>query len=55
LKNEDDRVEERYVEDFMRFTNDLDADRGQNIRTALPELFALWQNERGWRPTAAPQ
>lgn len=52
LANEEDRLEGRPIDDFMRFTNDLDASRGQNIRAALPELFALWQAEHGWRPAA---
>jgi MoaA/NifB/PqqE/SkfB family radical SAM enzyme len=48
LANERDALEPQHVRDFMRFTNDLDASRGQNIRTSLPELFKLWHDEHGW-------
>jgi|GEM_PF-1970326 MoaA/NifB/PqqE/SkfB family radical SAM enzyme len=51
LANEEDRLKGAPIEDFMRFTDDLDASRGQDIRTALPELFALWRDARGWRGT----
>ncbi len=53
LLNEQDRFEHKPVQDFMRFTDDLDRSRGQDIRTALPELFQLWQDEHGWRDRVA--
>jgi len=53
LANEQDRLGAPHIEDFMRFTNDLDASRGQDIKTALPELFALWHAEHGWREKRA--
>jgi hypothetical protein len=54
LGDEQDVLEARHIDDFMRFTNELDAGRDQNIRTALAELFALWHAERGWHePRAA--
>lgn len=49
LVNEQDRLGGSHIQDFMRFTNDLDADRGQSIRAALPELFRLWHDEHGWQ------
>jgi tetratricopeptide (TPR) repeat protein/MoaA/NifB/PqqE/SkfB family radical SAM enzyme len=48
-----DEVDARLLRDFMLFTNDLDATRGQNIREADPELVELlaqagypWTDER---------
>ncbi len=49
-------------EDFVRFTNDLDASRGENFREAIPELFALlrsagieWTDARRHTEPAAPE
>jgi MoaA/NifB/PqqE/SkfB family radical SAM enzyme len=53
LLNESDRFGARERQDFMRFTDDLDRSRGQDIRTALPELYQLWQAEYGWHSSTA--
>jgi MoaA/NifB/PqqE/SkfB family radical SAM enzyme len=49
LVNEQDRLDGQHIEDFMRFTDDLDRSRGQDIRISLPELFQLWHETHGWR------
>jgi MoaA/NifB/PqqE/SkfB family radical SAM enzyme len=50
LANEDDRLGDADIDAFMRFTDDLDSSRGQDIRAALPELFELWHAAHGWSP-----
>jgi MoaA/NifB/PqqE/SkfB family radical SAM enzyme/SAM-dependent methyltransferase len=41
LEEPGDAFDAELFEEFMTFTNDLDADRGENFRDAAPELFAL--------------
>ncbi len=41
LGSTNDAFDPAAFEDFVKFTNDLDASRGENIREAIPELFAL--------------
>lgn len=36
------------IEKFVLYTNDLDRTRKQDIRKSLPELYALWTEERDW-------
>jgi MoaA/NifB/PqqE/SkfB family radical SAM enzyme len=49
LANEQERFGEPHLDAFMRFTDELDASRGQSIRAALPELFRHWHDAYGWR------
>jgi hypothetical protein len=53
LANAQDRLGAPHQDAFMRFTDDLDAGRGQDIRAALPELFQLWHDAHGWRTAKA--
>jgi radical SAM protein with 4Fe4S-binding SPASM domain len=53
LSSTNDAFDPAAFDDFMKFTNDLDASRSENIREGIPELFALlrsagieWTNAR---------
>ncbi len=39
---------EQHISDFVRFTNDLDRSRQQDIRKSLPELYELLNQHRPW-------
>lgn len=41
LSSTNDAFDPTAFENFMKFTNDLDASRNENMREAIPELFAL--------------
>ena len=51
LANEQDRLGAPHIDDFMRFTGDLDRSRGQDIEAALPELYDFWHAAHGWPGT----
>lgn len=48
LRNAADPGTPEDIESFVRYTNDLDQSRKQNIRESLPELFEIWHRHRPW-------
>jgi hypothetical protein len=62
LEEMGDEFDAGLFHEFMTFTNDLDASRGENLREAAPELVALirgagieWSDERRHVPLGAAQ
>ncbi len=60
LEEAGDEFDPEVFAEFMTFTNDLDADRGESLHDVAPELVALvraagleWSNDRRYVPAAA--
>ena len=48
LRDETRQASSAQIRDFIRFTNDLDRSRNQDIRQSLPELYALFTQHCPW-------
>jgi MoaA/NifB/PqqE/SkfB family radical SAM enzyme len=48
LRDPNQTATEDQIDAFVRYTNDLDRSRKQDIRTSLPELYELWTSHRPW-------
>lgn len=48
LRDRNQQATPAEIDNFVRYTNDLDRSRGQDIRESLPELYGLWTQYRPW-------
>lgn len=48
LRDDARSASDEEVQDFIRYTNDLDRTRRQDVRESLPELYALFTRHHAW-------